>query len=214
MDKYSKGSRMIAYLCICVAICALILCPFCGFSSRAWEQGYYTGKVILTAPSAEKLFDGTPLTEQIDVTAQGLPPGYTYKAVAEGSVTYPEDNEENNNVVTDYIIYDPSGLNVTDRFVNVELRPGTLRISDKEAVLGAKRNEDGSEVINEDKTKNDVSDEKDVIEIEEEDTAKSDKPNMIDRNYFLDIVMYTILVVIMLAVFVIFLMDSHNMREK
>ena len=206
---------MITYLCTLVAICVLILCPFCGVRVNAWDQGVYTDKVIFTAPSAEKLFDGTPLTEQIDVTAQGLPPGYTYKAVAEGSITYPEENQENNNIVTDYAIFDPSGLNVTDRFVNVELRPGTLRISEQEAVLGAKRNEDGSEAeVIEEKDETTQVNEEDTVEIEDEDTATSDKPVKIARNLFLEIVMYGILVIIMLAVFVIFIMDSHNMREK
>ena len=111
------------------------------------------------------------------------------------------------------MIYDPSGLNVTDRFVNVELRPGTLRISEKEAVLGARRGEDGSEIEIKDETKKD-DDKADVVDIEDEDTAKSDKPAVVNKNFFLEVVMYSILVIIMLAVFVIFLMDSHNMRGK
>ena len=215
MEKYRKGDGVTTYLCLLLAICVLILCPFCGVRVVAWDQGVYTDKVIFTAPSAEKLFDGTPLTEQIDVTAQGLPPGYTYKAVAEGSITYPEENQENNNVVTDYAIFDPSGLNVTDRFVNVELRPGTLRISETEAVLGAKRNEDGSEAELTEETEKTIDDnEGDTVEIEDEDTAKAAGPNGLGWNYVLEIVMYGVLVIIMLAVFVIFIMDSHNMREK
>ena len=160
------------------------------------------------------MFDGTPLTEQIDVTAQGLPKGYTYKAVAEGSITYPEENRENNNIVTDYAIFDPSGLNVTDRFVNVELRPGTLRISEQEAVLGAKRNEDGSEAEAIEEKEETTQTEEEIVDIEDEDTATSDKPEKLARNLFLEIIMYGILTIIMLAVFVVFIMDSHNMREK
>ena len=205
---------MTTYLCALLAICVLILCPFCRVKVIAWDQGVYTDKVIFTAPSAEKLFDGYPLTEQIDVTAQGLPPGYTYKAVAEGSITYPEENQENNNIVTDYAIFDPSGLNVTDRFVNVELRPGTLRISDQEAVLGARRNEDGTEAKMVEESKDTEIDEADTVEIEDEETAKSDKPGSANENYFFEIVMYGVLIIIMLAVFVIFIMDSHNMRGK
>ena len=205
---------MATYLCMLLAICVFILCPFCGVSVVAWDQGVYTDKVIFTAPSAEKLFDGTPLTEQIDVTVQGLPQGYTYKAVAEGSITYPEENEENNNIVTDYAIFDPSGLNVTDRFVNVELRPGTLRISEEEAVLGARRNEDGTEVEIEEEKGDLEIDEADTVDIEDEKTAKSDKPDSADTNYFFEIVMYGVLIIVMLAVFVIFIMDSHNMRGK
>ena len=144
MRQYSLGYRMITYMCILIGICVISLSPCCGMHASALLV--YRNKVIFTAPSAEKIFDGTPLTEQIDVTVQGLPEGFTYKAVAEGSVTYPEDNRENNNIVTDYMIFDPSGLNVTDKFVNVELRPGTLRISEKKAVLGAKRDENGDEI--------------------------------------------------------------------
>ncbi len=215
MKRTGMKNRIFICLSICFAICTLLLCPVCGFRAKAWDQGYYTGKVILTAPSAEKLFDGTPLTEQIDVTAQGLPQGYTYKAVAEGSVTYPEDNEENNNIVTDYAIFDPSGLNVTDRFVNVELRPGTLRISEKEAVLGARRNEDGSEMEMAEESDKALEDKKEeTVKIEEEDTALADKPNSVDGNYFLEVVLYVFLITIMLAVFIIFIMDSHKMREK
>lgn len=206
---------MATFMCMFIAIFVIILCPFCKVRVIAWDQGVYTDKVIFTAPSAEKLFDGTPLTEQIDVTAQGLPQGYTYKAVAEGSITYPEENEEGNNIVTDYAIFDPSGLNVTDRFVNVELRAGTLRISDKEAVLGAKRNEDGSEVEVTEENENTIDDnEDDVVEIEDENTATSDKPEMMGRNLYLEIIMYGVLIILMLAVFVIFIMDSHNMRGK
>lgn len=215
MKRNVVQNRIFVCLGICIVICTFLLCPVCGFKAKAWDQGYYTGKVILTAPSAEKLFDGTPLTEQIDVTAQGLPKGYTYKAVAEGSVTYPEDNEENNNIVTDYAIYDPSGLNVTDRFVNVELRPGTLRISDKEAVLGARRGEDGLEIEVAEESKTDLDDkEEDTVEIEEEDTALADKPGPVDGNYFVEVVLYVFLITIMLAVFIVFIMDSHKMREK
>jgi hypothetical protein len=173
----------------------------------------YHNRVIFTAPSAEKIFDGTPLTEQIDVTAQGLPEGFTYKAVAEGSVTYPEDNSENNNIVTDYAIFDPSGLNVTEKFVNVELRPGTLKISEKEEVLGAKRGKDGKEIVEEV-----VIEEKDesnvgkTVQIDDEKTAKSDKIKKNDTS--VELILYSVLVFIMLAVFVIFMMDSNKMREK
>ncbi|WP_155834470.1 hypothetical protein [Butyrivibrio sp. FC2001] len=173
----------------------------------------YRNRVIFTAPSAEKIFDGTPLTEQIDVTAQGLPEGFTYKAVAEGSVTYPEDNSENNNIVTDYAIFDPSGLNVTEKFVNVELRPGTLKISEKEEVLGAKRGKDGKEIVEqvviEEKDESNVGK---TVQIDDEKTAKSDKIKKNDTS--VELILYSVLVLIMLAVFVIFMMDSNKMREK
>ena len=212
MRQYSLGNRLITYLCFLYAICVIILSPCCGIGTKA--QLVYHNKVIFTAPSAEKLFDGTPLTEQIDVTAQGLPEGFTYKAVAEGSVTYPEDNAENNNIVTDYVIYDPSGLNVTEKFVNVELRPGTLRISEKEAVLGAKRDEDGEEVDTSEEVEESTDDSNigETVEINDENTAKSDKIKKNDTS--LELILYSFLIIIMLAVFVIFMMDSNKMREK
>ena len=209
MRQYSLGYRVITHLCILCAICVTILSPCCGVTANA--QLTYRNKVIFTAPSAEKIFDGTPLTEQIDVTAQGLPEGFTYKAVAEGSVTYPEDNAENNNIVTDYVIYDPSGLNVTEKFVNVELRPGTLRISETEEVLGARRNKDGEEIV-EVVTEETEESTEEIVEIEDENTAKSDKIKKNDTS--IELILYSFLIVIMLAVFVIFMMDSNKMREK
>lgn len=210
MKQYSLGNRTTTYLCVFFAICVIVLSPCCRV--RADAQLEYRNKVIFTAPSAEKIFDGTPLTEQIDVTAQGLPEGFTYKAVAEGSVTYPEDNKENNNVVTDYVIYDPSGLNVTEKFINVELRPGTLRISEKKEVLGARRGQDGEEITeNVEESANSGSTDE-IVEINDENVAKSDKIKKNDTS--IELVLYSFLVIIMLAVFVIFMMDSNKMREK
>ena len=190
----------------------------CSETVHASHPKYYTNHVIFTAPSAEKIYDGTPLTEQIDVTVQGLPEGFTYKAVAEGSVTYPEDNQENNNIVTDYIIYDQSGLNVTELFVNVELRPGTLRVSYSNAgVLGARRDTKGNvtgfaytEPVDEDEDKN--------VEIEDEDTAKAGKLNnsvetLPMSTFSVEVLVYSVLFVILLAVFGVFVTDSRKMRE-
>ncbi len=208
MKLYSLGYRVITFLCVFCAMFVIVLSPCCGIRSDA--QIIYRNKVIFTAPSAEKIFDGTPLTEQIDVTAQGLPEGFTYKAVAEGSVTFPEDNSENNNIVTDYAIFDPSGLNVTEKFVNVELRPGTLRISEKEAVLGAKRDqEDDAESYTNETDDSQIGE---TVGIDDENTAKSDKIKENDTS--IELILYSVLIVIMLAVFVIYIVDSNKMREK
>ncbi len=179
---------------------------------------YYT-HVIFTAPSAEKIFDGTPLTEQIDVTVQGLPEGYTYKAVAEGSVTYPENNEENNNIVTDYMIFDHSGLNVTDYFKNVELRPGTLRVSYPDSsVMGAKRGEKYSnkEVREEDKRKSSLSADNKITDIEDEEAAKAGVfPGTIKKSReitYIEVLVYAALSVILFVVFAVFVSDSKKMR--
>ncbi|WP_026670845.1 hypothetical protein [Butyrivibrio sp. AE3006] len=201
-----------------MAITACVVFAFFGQSMnhtlhvRAMEK--HTERIIFTAPSAEKLYDGTPLREQIDVTAQGLPEGYTYKAVAEGSVTYPEDNTEDNNIVTDYIIYDPNGLNVTDQFVNVVTRPGTLRVSyTKENVLGARRDRaTGKEIaVNTDSSQE--------VVIEDEGTPLADgagntaiKGNTPDTS--VEIFIYGILFLIMLIVFGLFITDSSKMRAK
>ena len=201
-----------------MAITACVVFAFFGQSTshvlaaRAVEK--HTEMVIFTAPSAEKIFDGTPLTEQIDVTAQGLPEGYTYKAVAEGSVTYPEDNTEDNNIVTDYIIYDPNGLNVTDQFVNVVTRPGTLRVSyTKENVLGARRDRvTGQEIaINTDSSQE--------VVIEDEETplaygAGSTGVNNTQTNTSVEILIYGVLFLIMIIVFGLFIKDSSKMRVK
>ncbi len=198
----------ISYFRGMIYVACLVILLFFGmrYEASATAPYYYTNHVIFTAPSAEKIFDGTPLTEQIDVTAQGLPEGFTYKAVAEGSVTYPEENTENNNVVTDYIIFDPSGLNVTGRFVNVETRPGTLKVSYGDGdVLGEKRG------INEPE----ATDEEHVTDIDEEEVplaSMSDYTMYGNLRYGLSLetFVYGILFVIMIMVFIAFIMDSNR----
>ncbi len=214
MKEYTSNSRIITFVRMLLTACVIFLLVGGSISvkSMASEPKYFSDHVIFTAPSAEKIFDGTPLTEQIDVTAQGLPAGFTYKAVAEGSVTFPEDNSENNNVVTDYMIFDPSGVNVTDRFVNVELRPGTLRVSYKDAsVLGARRGVNW-EIHDEVK-------EEEPVEIEEEELAKAAGITDVETTEFsfgisVEVFIYSILFVIMISVFCIFIMDSDRLRVK
>ncbi len=214
MKKYTSNSRIITFARMLLTACVIFLLVGGSSSvkSLASEKKYFSDHVIFTAPSAEKIFDGTPLTEQIDVTAQGLPVGFTYKAVAEGSVTFPEDNSENNNVVTDYMIFDPSGVNVTDRFVNVELRPGTLRVSYKDAsVLGARRGVNW-EIHDEVK-------EEETVDIEEEETAKAgaitnEDDTDLKYSVSIEVFIYSILFVIMIAVFCVFIMDSDRLRVK
>ena len=201
----------------CFLVCVVLLCcAMYKIEAGANNSIKYSNRVIFTAPSAEKIFDGTPLTEQIDVTVQGLPDGFTYKAVAEGSVTYPEDNKEDNNIITDYIIYDPSGLNVTDCFVNIETRPGTLRVSYPDAeVLGARRGDD-----EEKRNTSEINSDSDQIEqINEEevptaDSADSAEYNEIMHHISIEVVMYSLLFIVMIVVFGIFLVDSNMVRVK
>ncbi len=218
MKNNTSKNRILTYVRMILLSCVFVL--LFGTSKMAAYSAapiHYSNHVIFTAPSAEKIFDGTPLTEQIDVTVQGMPEGFTYKAVAEGSVTYPEDNAENNNIVTDYIIYDPSGLNVTEKFINVETRPGTLRVSYAESdVLGARRDAEGNEVVLEDASEDT---EEQVVEIEEEEAPKSHglsdgSQKEFREGFSLEAVIYGILFVIMLSVFVVFIMDSNRVRVE
>ena len=206
MGKICSKNRIIMYVCVFITTCMVFLLSGRSLSASAKTIEVYHNHVIFTAPSAVKVYDGTPLTEQIDVTAQGLPEGFTYKAVAEGSVTYPEDNTEDNNVVTDYRIYDPSGLNVTDKFVNVELRPGTLEVTYGESdVLGARREDsDEIEYVYGDET----------VEIEDEDTALSGKLEYVKGLVDVEIIIYFTLIIMMLAAFVAFIADSRKSRER
>ena len=200
-------SRIKAALSHAFAVCVVLVL----FSCTAIKTGascmpeLYYDHVIFTAPSAEKIYDGTPLTEQIDVTVQGLPAHFSYKAVAEGSVTYPEDNSEDNNIVTDYVIYNAYGLDVTDKFVNVELRPGTLKVSyGNGEVLGARRDEHSSESATD-------TDEDSTEEIEDEDTPLgAGVQDDFSFRMSIEYATYLILLIIMAVVFVVFIHDSRK----
>ena len=82
--------------------------------------------VVLTAASDSKTYDGTALTNG-DVTANGLPAGFTVEATASGSQT---DVGEGENVVNDgYIIRNAEGEDRTASFTNVEKVAGTLTVN-------------------------------------------------------------------------------------
>ena len=89
-------------------------------------------QVGLTAPSANKTYDGTALTcngteEGKKVTATGLPSGYTVEATASGSQT---NVGESANVVNDgYIIKKADGTVVTSSFTNVVKVDGKLTVT-------------------------------------------------------------------------------------
>ena len=85
----------------------------------------FSGTVTVTADSASKLYDGTPLTAA-GVTAAGLPSGYTCTGTASGSRTAVGSSE---NTVTAYTILDAGGNDVTDRFPNVTTVAGTLTVT-------------------------------------------------------------------------------------
>ncbi|MBR5345729.1 MAG: FecR domain-containing protein [Clostridia bacterium] len=79
--------------------------------------------VTFTAPSASKVYDGTALTAE-EVTASGLPDGYTFEAVATGTQT---DAGSSANPVGTYFIY-KGGEDVTSSFLNISTVDGTLTV--------------------------------------------------------------------------------------
>ena len=80
--------------------------------------------VTLTAASAEKTYDGTPLTDST-FTVEGLPAGYTATATVSGSQT---DAGSSDNTVTSFKIYNASGTDVTGQFKEVTTVKGTLTV--------------------------------------------------------------------------------------
>ena len=103
--------------------------------------------VTLTSASAEKTYDGTPLTDS-SVTAEGLPSGFTVSAALSGSQT---DVGSSDNTIDSYTIYDADGNDVTDRFSNVSIQNGTLKVTPKEVTIttgSAAREYDGSPLTN------------------------------------------------------------------
>ncbi|MBR0464248.1 MAG: FecR domain-containing protein [Clostridia bacterium] len=87
-------------------------------------------KVTLTAGSASKTFDGTPL-ESADVAAEGLPEGYVFEAATSGSQL---DAGSTENTISAYFIYDADGQEVTDKF-EVTCVPGTLTVNKRAVVI-------------------------------------------------------------------------------
>jgi uncharacterized repeat protein (TIGR01451 family) len=94
-------------------------------------------KIVFTADSAEKTYDGTPLTAS-NVTVEGLeklPKGFTAQAEAGGSITNVAQTAEGNNPVVKAIILDKDGKDVTDWFTDVTKKAGKLTITPREITL-------------------------------------------------------------------------------
>ena len=105
------------------------------------------GTVILSAASAEKTYDGTPLTDS-SVTAEGLPSGYTVSADVSGSRT---DVGSSDNKIVSYKIYDADGSDVTGQFPSVTTKNGTLKVTPKEVAIStgsAEKEYDGTPLTN------------------------------------------------------------------
>ena len=67
-----------------------------------------------------------------EVTATGLPDGYTFTAETSGMQT---DVGECDNGISEYRIYDAAGNDVTERFVNVYYQIGTLTVTQANATV-------------------------------------------------------------------------------
>ena len=90
-----------------------------------------TTPIIFETPSYSKIYDGTPLTVN-EVTATGLPDGYTFTAETSGMQT---DVGECDNGISEYRIYDAAGNDVTEQFVNVDYQIGTLTVTQANATV-------------------------------------------------------------------------------
>ena len=85
-----------------------------------WE---YTGKVMIIAQSASKLYDGNPLTRTGDILVYGLPEEFGITAYAGGSRT---DAGESENPIASYTITNLLGEDITAHFPEVETVAGRL----------------------------------------------------------------------------------------
>ena len=88
--------------------------------------------VTLIAASDEKVYDGTPLTND-GVTAQGLPSGFTVDATAAGSRT--DVGESANEVQDGWRILNADGQDRTACFTNVQKQAGTLTVTRRSLTL-------------------------------------------------------------------------------
>lgn len=84
-----------------------------------------TAEITLKTNSAEKVYDGTALTDD-SVTVTGLPDGLTCTAKAGGSQT---DAGSSKNTVESYKILDADGKDVTAYFKNITTEEGTLTVT-------------------------------------------------------------------------------------
>lgn len=105
-------------------------------------------EITLTASSASKTYDATPLTSA-DVTYSGLPSGFTIEAHASGSQI--DAGEGVNRVASDYVIKNSAGEDRTSSFTNVKLVDGTLTVQKRSLTLVSATDEkeyDGTALTN------------------------------------------------------------------
>ncbi|MCR4885085.1 MAG: FecR domain-containing protein [Clostridiales bacterium] len=93
----------------------------------------YTMAVTITAPSGSKVYDGDPLfTEGDSATVTGLPAGFSCVTSVTGSQTNAGTSAS---TVTDYVIYDDTGADVTSLFSSVTRVDGTLTVTPAELII-------------------------------------------------------------------------------
>ena len=85
----------------------------------------YDETVTLSAPSADKVYDGEPLTAVSDVLVEGLPEGFSADVTVEGSQT---DAGTSENAIIQYVIRNEDGEDVTDHFSVIHTVNGTLTV--------------------------------------------------------------------------------------
>ena len=101
-----------------------------------------TAKIVLTAASDSKDYDGKALTNA-NVTAEGLPEGFTVEATASGSQTKVGSSA---NVVNEgYVIKNAAGEDKTANFTNVETADGELTVDPAKVTVTA---DDKSKICN------------------------------------------------------------------
>ena len=83
-----------------------------------------TAAIKVTAGSASKTYDGTPLTKNT-YKIEGLPNGFTEKVTVSGTIT--DAGTAVNEVKSAVILKD--GKDVTDQFTNIEIASGTLTVN-------------------------------------------------------------------------------------
>ncbi|MBR2829758.1 MAG: hypothetical protein IKE68_04330 [Solobacterium sp.] len=81
--------------------------------------------VTLSAPSADKVYDGEPLTAAPDMLVEGLPGDFSADVTVEGSQT---DAGTSENAIIQYVIRNEAGEDVTDHFSVIHTVNGTLTV--------------------------------------------------------------------------------------
>ncbi|MBR4743405.1 MAG: InlB B-repeat-containing protein, partial [Oscillospiraceae bacterium] len=116
-----------------------------------------SAKITVVPGNGSKTYDGNALTKTThgDFTVTGVPDGFAWSAMADGTVTnvVPGEGEKAINAVISFIIYNSADEDVTDQFANIDKSAtGTLEITPATVTLtsGSKSREyNGSALTNE-----------------------------------------------------------------